>query len=371
MAFVYDPPDGYRNTTIFPTKPANETEFRASMMTLFDQMAAAVNSGAAFSQIAAGTNRQALINGGFGIAQRGTTLSQKDYVLDRWRWLNDGSGATFQQTQGVFIPGDNRVPGNPKHFYIAIQGGSPSGQTFNALVQRIEDAATFAGGKATFSVYIETVTPGKPITFKMTQNFGTGGSPSPSVVVSGTQFSAAGTFTNYNATFDLPSVTGKTFGTNKDDYLEIAIFMPNNDTFQINLANAQLNQGDTALPFQARSIGEELALCQRYYEKSYNQTNKPGDIVNNGAASFLADSTADSLAFGATPFKTTKRTTPSVRIWGVGGHEGLVYDGDDDRVVSSGSVVDWVSDTNFRSEFRVSGAITSKRMFHWTAEAEL
>lgn len=44
MAFVYDPPEGYRNTTVYPTKPANETDFRDSMMTLLDQIAVYVNT---------------------------------------------------------------------------------------------------------------------------------------------------------------------------------------------------------------------------------------------------------------------------------------------------------------------------------------
>lgn len=44
MAFAYDPPEGYRNQTDFPTKPANETDFRNQMMTLLDQIAAYVNT---------------------------------------------------------------------------------------------------------------------------------------------------------------------------------------------------------------------------------------------------------------------------------------------------------------------------------------
>lgn len=38
MSFQFNPTDGYRNVTSFPTKPANETQFRADMMTLLDQL---------------------------------------------------------------------------------------------------------------------------------------------------------------------------------------------------------------------------------------------------------------------------------------------------------------------------------------------
>lgn len=38
MPFAYTPPDGYKNTTSFPTTPSSETEFRASMQSLLDQL---------------------------------------------------------------------------------------------------------------------------------------------------------------------------------------------------------------------------------------------------------------------------------------------------------------------------------------------
>lgn len=44
MSFQFTPPDGYRNVTAFPTKPANETAFRDSMMTLLDQLTGFINT---------------------------------------------------------------------------------------------------------------------------------------------------------------------------------------------------------------------------------------------------------------------------------------------------------------------------------------
>jgi len=38
----------------------------------------------------------------------------------------------------------------------------------------------------------------------------------------------------------------------------------------------QLEKGTTATPFEYRPIGTELALCQRYYEKSYALGTAPG-----------------------------------------------------------------------------------------------
>jgi hypothetical protein len=50
MTLTFSPPDGYRNVTSFPTKPANETEFRNQMMTLLDQIRDYLNGGNPFSQ---------------------------------------------------------------------------------------------------------------------------------------------------------------------------------------------------------------------------------------------------------------------------------------------------------------------------------
>lgn len=44
MALTYVPPDGYRNVTDFPTKPASESAFRDSMQDLLDQIRDYINT---------------------------------------------------------------------------------------------------------------------------------------------------------------------------------------------------------------------------------------------------------------------------------------------------------------------------------------
>lgn len=45
MEFTLTPPDGYRNVTSFPTKPANEAQFRDEMMSIPDQLLGFLNGG--------------------------------------------------------------------------------------------------------------------------------------------------------------------------------------------------------------------------------------------------------------------------------------------------------------------------------------
>jgi hypothetical protein len=82
-----------------------------------------------------------------------------------------------------------------------------------------------------------------------------------------------------------------------------------NSTFQI--TGVQLEVGKVATPFEHRSYGEELALCQRYFEKSFNQTDAPS------AGLAIPDRRAG-VVFGSVNygfevnFSVAKRTAPTM-----------------------------------------------------------
>jgi len=87
------------------------------------------------------------------------------------------------------------------------------------------------------------------------------------------------------------------------------------------ITGVQLEKGATATPFENRLYGTELALCQRYYEKSYNIDVVPGTsyILGNGLiapSSALAASTAGNVSGGnSIPFKVTKRASPTMQVY--------------------------------------------------------
>jgi len=66
------------------------------------------------------------------------------------------------------------------------------------------------------------------------------------------------------------------------------------------ITGVQLEVGKNATDFEHRSYGEELALCQRYYEKIQPSNRIQGKMHTGTQAHF------------SLPFKVTKRTTPSV-----------------------------------------------------------
>ena len=95
-------------------------------------------------------------------------------------------------------------------------------------------------------------------------------------------------------TATIPSISGKTLGTNNNSYLILAIWFDAGSTFNartdslgqqsgtFEIAQVQVEPGPVATPFERRPIGTELALCQRYY---YTLSGAPASRTENGAAS--------------------------------------------------------------------------------------
>jgi hypothetical protein len=135
------------------------------------------------------------------------------------------------------------------------------------------------------------------------------------------------------------------------------------------IAQLQVNSGDTSLPFQPKSFAEEFALCQRYYEKSYDDDVVPGSATANGSIWWTSRG-ADTMDQTNIRFKVNKRVSPTMTIYSTGtGAIGKAKDGIalvDIPIVTgntgkTGSEVAAATNT-------VSGHYYS---FHYAADAEL
>lgn len=88
------------------------------------------------------------------------------------------------------------------------------------------------------------------------------------------------------------------------------------------LTGVQLEVGTVATSFDFRSYGQELALCQRYYEKSYNIDVVPGTNSGPGRLIWSGSSSGSNNAFGQVFYKVSKRAEGTATFYTSSGTAG-------------------------------------------------
>lgn len=212
--------------------------------------------------------RNRLINGNFDIWQRGTSFTLTTgsaYTADRFI-VGAASGSVTQQS---FTLGQTDVPGNPTYF--AKWTLSSNSQNYE-FVQKIENVRTFAGQTVTLSFYARQPTGSTAISARLVQDFGTGGSPSSIVVTSVGAVSLTANWQRFTFTVAVPSISGKTIGTDNNSSLWVSFQITNTATGEIDFSQMQIETGSVATPFERRPYGTELMLCQRYYYRATTGT---------------------------------------------------------------------------------------------------
>ena len=208
----------------------------------------------------------AIINGNFDIWQRGASASGAGYSADRWIHNVAGPSGTVTQSRQAFTVGQTDVPKNPAYFY-RIQGSSYT-LTAGNISQKIEDVRTLAGETATVSFYAK-VSAARQIQIRFYREFGVGGSTADSTIFGAVSLTTS--WQKFVVTGSIPSISGKTIGDGSSIHLTFdikeGVFGSDLGSDSIDIAQVKLEAGSVATPFRPRPIGEELALCQRYYQK--------------------------------------------------------------------------------------------------------
>jgi hypothetical protein len=246
------------------------------------------------AQFSAGKNK--IINGDFGVWQRGTSFTTSVYTADRWVQTLSNTTTTTQQT---FTPGTAPVSGYEGTYYLQIVNTTSTGA--NYLVQRIEDVRQLAGQTVTLSFWAKADSACTIQTY-YDQNFGSGGSTQASSATTNTAITTA--WARYSITTTLGSMSGKTIGTSS--YLAPTIVIPaaaGNRT--IGIWGVQLEAASTASNFQTATGTKqgELAACQRYYFR-----NTPTSAYGWLGAGIAASTSSTTIAV---PLSVTMRITPS------------------------------------------------------------
>jgi hypothetical protein len=236
-------------------------------------------NGTAWVGVGGAATTNAVINGGFDIWQRGTSFTNpadNTYVSDRWGVRHNGTGVTRTITRETFTPGTAPVAGYEGAFFLrSAQTVAGTGQTFNNLFTRIEDVRSFANQAITVSFWARCSSGTINTSAGMEQYFGVGGSGSVFPFLGNLTLTTD--WTRFTFTITVPSISGKTIGTNS--FLQLAIGIPQNAISTIDFWGVQLEAGSTATPFKrnANSLQGELAACQRYYFRQSGTGNLLGD----------------------------------------------------------------------------------------------
>lgn len=252
--------------------------------------------------------KNAIINGGFDFWVD-TSDTGSGYATCN-RWYHAASGVTKTSSRGTHTVGQTDVPGNPKYFARMVTSSSDAVGDYLYSEQRIESVQRFSGENVTFTFYAKASGAGA-LSVEFTQDFGTGGSPSSDVNIAGGKFTLTTSWVKQSATIAIPSISGKTLGSNGDDFLAFRIWYTAGSTYDsrtdslghqnltVDISNVQVESGSISTNFEIRSLAIEQLLCERYYEVVQ---------VKNSIPSITGGATFKVPVY----FKTSKRATPDI-----------------------------------------------------------
>ncbi|QIG77294.1 putative phage tail fiber protein [Rhizobium phage RHph_TM39] len=147
--------------------------------------------------------------------------------------------------------------------------------------QAIEGVHYLANKTVTLTFYAKADT-SRNIAVEFYQSFGSGGSPSAAVSIPLGLVALTSSWKKYTIVTSLPSISGKTLGSDGNHSLILGFWFDAGSTFAarasnlgqqsgtFDLSHVSVVEGDAQFetdPFSARPITQEIMLCQRYYGK--------------------------------------------------------------------------------------------------------
>lgn len=340
------------------------------------------------------SNRNLIINGAMQVAQRGTSesglTSGNNWILDRFRvYINSIGTYTISQASDA-----------PAGFKYSYKVDCTTADASPAAADEIVFAYPFEGQdlqllkkglsgaeKVTLSFWVKSnKTTSGQVNFRDTEN--------TRIIAATYTINAADTWEYKTITFD-----GDTSGTLTSDNaarMQIQWFLDSGSnsssgvtptaweaevTADKNATNfglasstanywqitgVQLEVGDTATSFEHRSYGDELARCQRYYAKTYNNSVVPGTV--SGPGILVGIVTSANFGYVNFVFPVDMRPSPTITLYNSAtGATGTWRDGGNtDRAVTATSV-----GTTSCSIYVTTAAASSSFYGHAVASSEL
>ena len=261
-----------------------------------------------------------IINGGFDVWQRGTSFSSDVYGADRWKMYSPSSHAYTRST-------DVPTAASPRFKYSASITGSGDGTGFKQYIESA-NSSRLLGQDVTVSFWLKHTTGSGTDKFKAqlyTLNSLDNGSSGTSI--GSTLFTSTTSWAKYTTTFS-------NLAANTVNGLQLTLKYNGSGSTVALITGVQLELGSVATDFEHRSYGEELALCQRYYQRTARYTTFAG--FSNGGSN---------TQFGV-PLSVPLRNTPTVTIENASGTNSWSarHNGGENGNASTCNVEKWEAD---------------------------
>jgi len=253
--------------------------------------------------------RNLVINGDMRIAQRGTSHAYSNgqsglHTLDRW-WSSNSSNGTLTLSQQTATLGEV----DATHYLRTVTSGISGSPTVYSEY-KIEDIKQFHNKPITISFMVKG---SSALTFQLRRHYYYGSGGTSEEYTGFTDVSVTTGWTKFTTTFSAVDFSSKTIGAS--NYFGFLFYWStsqgsnqvNNATIEI--TNVQVETNNTATNFEHRSIGEELQLCQRYYQE-YRPCGQEW-VYNEGATA--------THKWWQNPIKVPMRGTPTTTHTGITG----------------------------------------------------
>ena len=261
--------------------------------------------------------RNRIINGEFGIAQRGTSFvsganDDDSYNLDRWYVLSDGNDAVDITQETSTVPTNQLTA-------IALDVETANKKFGIAQIIEQKNCVGLIGGNVTLSFKAKVSSTTKldnvkaavvawsgtadTVTSDIISAWGAEGT-NPTLIANATfentpaNLSVTTSYATYTLTANIDTASTKN--------LIVFIWSDVTDTTAgdfLYITDVQLEAGSTATEFERRPIGAELALCQRYF---YNHAS--GSLAPIGLGSYYSST---QIEFGV-KFPVSMRVSPTL-----------------------------------------------------------
>ena len=325
------------------------------------------------------SNRNLIINGAMQVAQRGTSFTNPSvsaYTLDRWSTVYSHDGAVdvsqsttapagFKNSLKIDVTTADSSLSSSQYYILQqpIEGQNLSHLNYGSSDAKEVTISFWVRSNKTGTYYVEIQTSGsQELARPYTINTANTWEHKTLTWIANTDF----TITETNASGVVlywwlaggSAYTGSPLATtwaNNTNRITGQTNFLDSTSNEFYLTGVQLEVGDTATDFEHRSFGDELARCQRYYEK----TDREGSDTYR--LSMNKGSTSDTY-YWPIHFTTTKRAKPTCTV-------SQSYTDNLTIAINTASVT-----RNTIGVTNAAGGSTDVRAlaeFTWTADAEL